>query len=216
MKVVVKVSHFARSIVWVIDLASVFLARVVVGTLIAMMLLTCGDVFFRYIFRRSIMGTTEVTGHYLMVAVVFLPLAYGMIARGGHIKVDFVVSRLPLRMQCILETVGLLLSLGVYVLITWYGAVGGLHAWRTGETMVNVALPLWPGRTLVVIGGSLLCGQITVGICRNLGRSFHGDFDAPISSPIDCGKHSHTPPKPRKGPTHKPRAFLMEGISWEP
>jgi len=216
MKLAVKVSHFARSIVSIIDLTSVYLARVVVATLIAMMLLTCGDVFLRYIFRRSIMGTTEVTGHYFMVAVVFLPLAYGMITRGGHIRVDFVVSRLPLRLQRILETVGLLLSLGVYVLITWYGAVGGLHAWRTGETMVNVALPLWPGRALVVIGGTLLCGQIIVGICRNVGRSLHGDFDAPISSPIDCGKHSHTPPKPRKGLTHKSRAFPMKGISWGP
>ena len=206
MKVAVKVSHFARSIVSIIDLTSVYLARVVVGILISMMLLTCADVFLRYILRRSIMGTTEVTGHYFMVAVVFLPLAYGMVTRGGHIKVDFVVSRLSLRLQRILETVGLLLSLGVYVLITWYGAVGGLHAWRTGETMVNVALPLWPGRALVVIGGSLLCGQIIVGICRNVGRCFHGEFDTPISSPIDCGKNSHRPPKPRKQPSTRRRA----------
>ena len=179
MKVAIKVSHLARSIVSVIDYASVCLARVVAATLVAMMLLTCGDVFLRYILHRSIMGTTEMTGHYLMVAVVFLPLAYGMVTRDGHIKVDFVVLRLSLRLQRVLETVGLLLSLGVYILITWYGAVGGLHAWRTGETMVNIALPMWPGRALVVIGGSLLCGQMIVGICRNLGRSFQGNSPRP-------------------------------------
>ena len=202
--------------VTVLDLTSLFLARVVMATLIAMMVLTCGDVFLRYILRRSIMGTAEVTGHYFMVAVVFLPLAYGMITRGGHIRVDFVVSRLPVRLKCIVETMALVPSLAVYVLITWYGAVGGLHAWRTGETMVNVALPLWPGRTLVAVGGSLLCGQIIVAICRNVGRSFQADLHASLSSPIDCGNHNHTPPKPRKGLTHTSRAFLVKGISWGP
>lgn len=163
------IPHVIRSMTEGIDRISVLLARIVVGTLIAMMLLTCVDVFLRYIFRRSIMGTTEVVGHYFMVAVVFLPLAYGMIAGDGHIKVDFFVSRLPGRLQVMLKIVGLFLSLCVYLLITWFGAAGGLHAWRVGETMVNVALPLWPGRVLVVIGGSLLCAQMIVGICRNMG-----------------------------------------------
>jgi TRAP-type C4-dicarboxylate transport system permease small subunit len=170
LKLTAKIARLVQSTTSVIDRISIYLARIVVTTFIAMMLLTCADVFLRYIFRRSIMGTTEVVGHYFMVTVVFLPLAYGMITRGGHIKVDFVVLRLPRRLQVVLETVGLFLSLCAYLLITWYGAVGGLHAWRTGETMVNVALPMWPGRVLVFVGGSLLCAQILVAICRNLER----------------------------------------------
>ena len=173
MKFIVKIPDLARSITSVTDRVSSGFAWVVVAALVAMMLLTGTDVFLRYVFRKSIMGTTEIVGHYLMVAVVFLPLAYGMITRGGHIKVDFVVSRLPFRLRVALGVVGLLLSLIIYSMISWYGAVGGLHSWKTGETMVNIDLPLWPGRSLVVIGGSLLCIQLIISICRNVDRFFN-------------------------------------------
>jgi TRAP-type C4-dicarboxylate transport system permease small subunit len=184
MKVSGKAFPVARSIASLVDRTSIFFARGVVAALVAMVLLTCADVFLRYIFRRSIMGSTEVVGHYFMVAVVFLPLAYGMITRGGHIKVEFAVSRLPLRLQLVLETLGLLLSLGIYSLITWYGAVGVFRSWKTGETMVNVALPLWPGRILVVIGGLLLCAQIIVSMCRNAERLFEDDLHTSEARPI--------------------------------
>jgi len=172
LKLNVRHTDLVRSIIGIIDRASIFLAWVVAATLIAMMLLTNADVFLRYIFRRSIMGTTEIVGHYFMVAVVFLPLAYAMIRKGGHIKVDFLASCLPPRVRVVLGLLSLFLSLCVYCLISWYGAVGGVHAWRTGETMVNINLPMWPGRALVTIGGFFLCIQLIAGICRYIGRLF--------------------------------------------
>jgi TRAP-type C4-dicarboxylate transport system permease small subunit len=174
-----KAPSTVRSFTSVVDQVSLFLGRVVMGTLIAMMILICTDIFLRLIFRKSIMGATEITGHYFMVAVVFLPLAYGMITRRGHIRVDFVITRLPSGLQLLLETLCLFLSLGVYILITWYGWVGTLHAFRTGERMVNIALPMWPGRVLVVVGGSLLCVQIVLAICRNF-ESLFGKTDAGV------------------------------------
>jgi len=70
--------------------------------------------------------------------------------------------------RLLLEMMGLILSLSVYVLITWYGAAGGIHAWRTGDTMVNIALPTWPGRALVAVGGGVLCLQLMVRIGQGL------------------------------------------------
>jgi len=172
----VRLKQSSGSIVSMIDKISTYMAWVVVGVFAAMMVLTAGDVFARFSFRRAIPGTVEVMSNYLMVAATFLPLAYGMIGGSGHITVDFLVSRLPPRLRFPLETIGLLLSLGIYSLIVWYTGIGALHAWKSGDTMVNVKLPLWPARALLPIGGFLLCVQIVLGIYRNVERLFQKEI----------------------------------------
>jgi TRAP-type mannitol/chloroaromatic compound transport system permease small subunit len=156
----------------IVDRLSLFLARIVEGTLVAMMVLTGADVLCRMIFRRSISGTVEIESNYFMVAIVFLPLAFGMIARQGHIRLDFVMSRFPLRLRLVVEVIGLALSLLVYLVITWCGVAGGIHAWKTGDRMVNISLPMWPGRTLVGIGGGVLCLQLMLKIYQDLEAVF--------------------------------------------
>jgi len=153
---------FIRWMAMAIDRVSLFSARAVGGILMAMMILTCGDIFSRSFLRRSIVGTLEIESNYFMVAVVFLPLAYGMISKQGHIRVEILLSRLPLRLQMGLEMLGLILSLCVFSLVVWFGVAGAWRSWQTGETMVNVTLPMWPGRVLVAMGGVLLCLQIIV------------------------------------------------------
>jgi TRAP-type C4-dicarboxylate transport system permease small subunit len=156
-----------RSIVSVIDRGSVLLGWIAIGALATMMILTGTDVFLRYFFGRSVLGIVEVVGNYFMVAVVFLPLAFGVI-KGGHITVDFVVSRIGARRRTAMEVLGLALALFAFSLITWYGAEGALHAWETGDTMVNVGLSIWPGKALVPLGALFLCLQILLSICSKL------------------------------------------------
>jgi TRAP-type mannitol/chloroaromatic compound transport system permease small subunit len=153
---------FIRRLAAAIDWVSLFSAKAVGGILLAMMILTCGDILSRSFLRRSIVGTLEIESNYFMVAAVFLPLAYGMISKQGHIRVEILLSRLPLRLQMGLEMVGLFLSLCVFGLVVWFGAAGAWRSWQAGETMVNVALPMWPGRVLVAMGGVLLCLQMIV------------------------------------------------------
>jgi len=161
-----KVSSYQKWFLAAIDQASLFSAKGVSVILMTMMVLTCADVALRHFFSWSIVGTIEIESNYFMAAVVFLPLAYGMTSRQGHIRVDIFTSRLPLRVQMGLEVFVLFLSLGVFGLMTWYGLVGGWHSWRTAETMVNVGFPVWPGRALVAVGGALLFLQIIVRIGR--------------------------------------------------
>jgi TRAP-type mannitol/chloroaromatic compound transport system permease small subunit len=155
---------FIRWMAMAIDRVSLFSARAVGGILMAMMILTCGDIFSRYFLQRSIVGTLEIESNYFMVAVVFLPLAYGMISKHGHIRVEILLSRLPLRLQMGMEMLGLFLSLCVFGLVVWFGVAGAWRSWQAGETMVNIALPMWPGRVLVALGGVLLCLQMIVRI----------------------------------------------------
>jgi len=157
---------YARSMAKVIDRTSILLAWLSIGALTAMMLVTGVDVFLRY-FGRGVVGIVEFAGDYLMVAVVFLPLAYGM-TKEGHITVDFLVSRFNKRLRLAMESLGLLFSFLAYTLVFWYGAGGALYAWRSGDTMVNVGMPMWPGKALVPLGALALCLQILRSLCGNL------------------------------------------------
>lgn len=144
------------------DKASLLSAKAVSGILMAMMVLTSVDIFLRFFLSKSIIGTVEIEGNYFMAAVIFLPLAYGMTARREHIRVEILTSHLPPRLRNALELFTLILSLFVFGLVTFYGFAGTWRSWSTGETMVNIALPIWPGRSLVAIGGTLLCLQMIV------------------------------------------------------
>jgi TRAP-type C4-dicarboxylate transport system permease small subunit len=150
------------------DQVSLFSAKAVGGILMAMMVLTCADIFLRFFFSKSIVGSMEIEGNYFMAAVIFLPLAYGMTSRRGHIRVDIFTSHLPPRVRNGLELFGLILSFCVFGLVTVYGFAGTWRSWKAGETMVNIALPMWPGRACVVVGGALLCLQMLVKMVRLL------------------------------------------------
>jgi TRAP-type transport system small permease protein len=152
------------------DKGSLLSAKAVSGILMAMMVLTCTDIFLRFFLSKSIIGTVEIEGNYFMAAVIFLPLAYGMTARREHIRVEILTSHLPLRLRNALELFTLTLSLCVFGLVTFYGFAGAWRSWSTGETMVNIALPIWPGRSLVAIGGTLLCLQMMVRMVHLLKR----------------------------------------------
>jgi len=152
------------------DKVSLLSAKAVSSILLAMMVLTCTDIFLRFFLSKSIIGTVEVEGNYFMAAVIFLPLAYGMTARREHIRVEILTSHLPLRLRNALELFTLTLSLVVFGLVTFYGFAGAWRSWSTGETMVNIALPIWPGRSLVAIGGTLLCLQMMVKLLHLLKR----------------------------------------------
>jgi len=113
---------YARSVASVIDRASVLLAWLSIGAITAMMIVTGADVFLRY-FGRGVMGIVEFVGNYLMVAVVFLPLAYGM-TKEGHITVDFLVSRINKRLRTSLESLGLIFAfLSTWIPEAWLGTV---------------------------------------------------------------------------------------------
>lgn len=152
----------------IINHATSFLAWVTGAVIIGIMLLTVTNVFLRYLFRWSLIGTVEITGYYLMVAIAFLPLAYGLVTKEGHVRVELLTSRLSPRKRAISEAAGLLLSLVIYICIVWYGAAGAYNAWKVGDVVPTVNIPSWPARALIPIGGSLLCLQLIIISLRRL------------------------------------------------
>lgn len=121
-------------------------------SLSAMMLLTVLDVFLRYIFKRPIADSFELT-EYLMVCTGAFALAW-CAAKGGHIRVDLVVSRFSPRVQAVLDGITHLFGLGICSLIAWRSLSEALVVRKT-TTLLGV--PAYPFYLVLTLGFALLC-----------------------------------------------------------
>src|SRR3989304_4624748 len=75
-----------------------------------MMLLTTADAAGRYLLNRPITGAYEITTNYLMVSAIFLAMTFAY--RGGaHIRVTFLVGRLPRVVKLMVNHLGQIVSM---------------------------------------------------------------------------------------------------------
>jgi len=128
---------------------SVVLQGVGAGVLTAMMLLTASDVTLRQ-FKIPIMGTDDITA-FLMAILVSFGLAYCAL-RKGHVQVELIVERLPIRVQAIIDTVTTLLGLGLCTLITWQSFVNMVSVYTSGATSWTLNIIVFPFAGLVAFG----------------------------------------------------------------
>ncbi len=132
---------------------TMWLARAGAGALATIMVLTFCDVIGRYVFNAPIVGTVEVT-ELLMGMMVYLAVGLTTHAR-GHIQVDIIIDRLPVRVQAILNVLTLAISIVLVSLVCW-------HLWlRAGVAVEKNDLtqiwewPIWPA-AYVMAAASLL------------------------------------------------------------
>lgn len=93
----------------------------------------------------------------LLVAITFLGLAYTQ-SHYAHIRMEFVIDNLPPGWRRRAELVSLLLSLAVFMLITYVGGAKAYESWRMNDTSMGlIAFPLWPSKAFVPVGSALLC-----------------------------------------------------------
>jgi len=123
------------------------------------------SVISRRVFNAPLLITEEISG-YMMVAIVFLGLAYTMKVE-GHIRADILLSHVPRRVRTVLETISTLIALG-------FAGVLLAGAWRlTSEFYAQQTLsfrylqtPLWIPGTMLVIGAALLGLQLVVRLVK--------------------------------------------------
>ena len=150
--------RFARAVGWagwVLSGAGV-LATGLMGVLIT------ADVVGRK-FLEPIPGAVEFT-ELLMVATVFLPLAYVQRQR-GHVAVVLFTQRLSPRAQAVLDALAYLVGLVIFGVMFWYTA---RLAWRSflirEYTFGLINFPLWPSKMLVPLGLLAFCLQLLVDV----------------------------------------------------
>ncbi|MFC2001992.1 TRAP transporter small permease subunit [Chloroflexota bacterium] len=156
-------------------IASGFLAvetgcsRVAAGIIMVLMFLTTANVFGRYLFKSPIEGAFEAS-EVLMVGIIFLGIAYVQRLK-GHVNVEVFTSWLPQRAQLGLEIFGYLVGFFIMAVIAWHS---GAMAWKAFVTHDHthglIRIPLWPGKSLIPIGASLLCLRLIANIASNYAR----------------------------------------------
>ena len=112
------------------------------AALVVMMLLTCADVFMRYLFNSPITGTYDLVG--LMGAVLAsFAMPYTMLKK-GHVAVEILIQSLSRGKQLIIETFTHLLGISLFLVLVWQAFVLSRDMKAAGEVTPTLLLPFYP------------------------------------------------------------------------
>jgi TRAP-type C4-dicarboxylate transport system permease small subunit len=137
------------------------------GLLLAlMMFITAADVFLRYVFNRSIAGAVELN-EVLLILVVFFSVAQAAV-RKDHVRVELLVSKLPVTLQPILNVVSDTVVFCLAFLIAWQAALFALDKWEKGLTTAVLAIPIYPFIVLFALSIVLFCLIILLDLIKDI------------------------------------------------
>lgn len=136
------------------------------GMLGLLMVLTVANVVLRDIFNKPIRGTPELS-EFMMVIVIFLALAWCAITR-KHVRVELIVTRLPPGVQVILNNITLLITLGIFAIITWQSFLESMSVYDTTSLL---RLPHAPFYWIMTSGLIVFCLSIAVLLIENIAEA---------------------------------------------
>lgn len=146
---------------------SQFLIGVCAVILFAAMIIICLEVSLRYIFRTSTIWSFEFI-EYIMVGLAVLGLAY-IQTQGKHIKIEFIFDRFKPRAQAATTIFTTIIALVIFILFTLAGWHAAWEAWTLDVRSWSVfAIPQFPVRVMVPIGGFLMCLYLLIQLSRNI------------------------------------------------
>lgn len=133
-----------------------------------MMLLTCMDIVLR-LFRRPIPGTYEVVG---FLGAVFAAFSLGYTsANRGHIAVDFIVQKLPSRVQTIVDAVNAAVCAALFGLLAQQSMRYAADLRSFGEVSMTLQMPVYPFVYGIAAGCWLLVLVLVVRFLSDLAAS---------------------------------------------
>lgn len=114
------------------------------------------DVFMKYVFGQPIENMLETVSYYLMVAIVFLPMA-SVESEHGHISADLVVQALPKRARNYLYLLTTLVGVLIVGLFAYQTAIDAIESTQKREIQMGTQLIyIWPSRWFLPLGFTLL------------------------------------------------------------
>ncbi len=142
---------------------TLYASHVAGAAIVAMMLLTSADVLLR-LFRYPIPGTYEIIG-FLGTVVTAFALGQTSVEK-GHIAVEFLSSRLPLKGQLYLDGLEAMAGASLFGILAWQSAVYAEDLRRSGEVSLTLAMPIHPFAWGIAVGCALLCAVLMVDFAR--------------------------------------------------
>jgi len=140
------------------------------GVLLVLIVLFIGtEVMSRLLLNRSQIWVMEFSEHFLLY-ITFLATAW-VLRREGHVRMEFLLTRLKPRAQALLNTVTFTVSAMLCLVIAWYGAEITWDMFQRGvprATMLET--PMAPLLAIIVVGHFLLFVQFLRGAYGYLRR----------------------------------------------
>jgi len=121
--------------------------------LVAMVVLTCSDVFLRGVWV-PITGSVELVGLFSAIVAAF-SMGYTQ-ARGGHIAVDVVSDLFPAKLKRCLRGLNNLICIVFFVAATWQMVKWSRVLWSTGELTETLRIIFYPFSYGVALGCAVL------------------------------------------------------------
>ena len=141
----------ARIFLWCIDGGGALAAVILVLVWVAI----CVNVAMRYLFNQPQVWAIELS-EYAILYITFLGGAW-VLKEEGHVKVDWILSRLDARNTALLETINSILGALLCITITWYGIettwshyIRGIYRITVMETPTFLILAVIPVGALLL------------------------------------------------------------------
>lgn len=134
--------------------------------LIAMMFLCFGDVFFRYILHRPLLGAMELI-EFMLATIAALSFAYAE-AQKSHFTIDFFTSKMPPKTYAIIETITDMLGITIIILATAMLFKYSLHIKEAGLVSANLELPTYVFVFILGLGWALFSITKIINIAKSV------------------------------------------------
>lgn len=149
--------------------------------MVLIMVVVVSNILMRVIFNRPILGTVDYVV-FLTVAVISLSLAHCAFQK-GHIAVSFVVDRLPLKIQAVVDLAMNAAAMFFWGLCVWQIFIYANKMAANGLVSATAQIPVYPFIYLVAIGLLALSMVLLVNTVESTQRVF-----SPASSNVKEGK----------------------------
>ncbi|MGI6468885.1 MAG: TRAP transporter small permease [Syntrophomonadaceae bacterium] len=132
-----------------------FLDNIAAFCVAATMAVVVLNIILRTLFNRPLLGTVEYV-NILTAVTIGLALAYCAFC-DGQIAVDFLMEKLPLRLQATSEIITGILAFGFWALVARYMLDYSYEMLTTGLVSSTVQIPMYPVSYLIALGLLALC-----------------------------------------------------------
>jgi TRAP-type C4-dicarboxylate transport system permease small subunit len=147
---------------WVFSGIVQTLTWIAVALLVPMMFLVAGDVIGRYLFKSPIPAVFEINSCFLMVMVVFFPLAYVQ-RRKEHVFVTLFTEKFPIRVKAALDTFAVAVGAFAFTMIGWYSMKTAIKATKVQEYSPGIIdVPVWLSKWIVPIGAFVFTVELII------------------------------------------------------
>lgn len=160
---------YLQSIFRAVDRLSLLAAYLAQAILVLLVLAMMYEVLARYLFNAPTIWAFDVS--YMLTGVMFILGTSWTTKEDGHVRIDFLVQRLPAKLSALLNgLIYFLLLTPLLAALSWSAWRKALRAIATGEVeSVSVwAPPMWPFFLALAIGLTLLALQVAVEGLRSL------------------------------------------------